>query len=152
MKNGKSVGEIIAGQSREYWVNAAKQFIWPINFTDLQILVPEKDLELVETNLMVAHFRSHGWHIQSVIGEVDTQPVFDPKMNLPARRYHEIASRSEFMAGDCFRVLSSECELRCERVEKKIQLSYTNRPGKHDLLVSEEQLKKAISFGLWIRI
>jgi len=57
-KNSKSPGNLIQGQTREYWVNAAKQFIWPIDFTDLQILVPEKDLQLANDDLMVCHFRA----------------------------------------------------------------------------------------------
>lgn len=159
-KNIKSAGSAhqFAGQTKSYWENAAKQFIWPIDFTDLQILVPEKDLELAAGNLMVTHFRAAGWHIQSAIVEY-TKPFVAPTSN-GAPIFKPIPGKvtpgntaSEFTIGQQVKVISSECELEVTHLEKgKVHLAYTNRPRKPPLLVSEEQLKKALSFGTWVRI
>lgn len=149
-KNIKLVGN--TGQSKEYWQNAAKQFIWPINFDELHILVPEKDLILAEDNLMVQHFRANGWHIQPVIDVQYTKPYVAPENKGPmfkAFKQEEKQEESKFKCEQRFKVISSDCELKIVRLEKgKVQLHYTNR-NKPDLLTSEENLIRALNIGTW---
>jgi len=153
-KNTKSVGKIL-GQSREYWTNAAKQFIWPIDFNGLHICVPEKDLQLAEGDLMVSHFRANGWHIQSGMDVEYTKPYVAPEnkgpMFKPLKQDTEQLSTS-FKLNQQFRIKSSDCELKIIHIERgKIHLKYTNR-NKHDLLTSEENLNKSLRMGYWIEI
>jgi len=156
-KNTKSVGSLIKGQSREYWVNAAKQFIWPIDFTDFQILVPEKDLELANNNLMVSHFRAAGWHIQSAISVEYTKPYVAPESNgnpifKPIKK-EEPVTETAFKLNDKFRVVSTGCELAiCLFDKQKIHLKYLNRPNKHNIISSEENLSRTLKMGTWIKL
>lgn len=150
-KNTKLAGNI-AGQSRQYWINAAKQFIWPIDFNDLQILVPEKDLELANDNLMVSHFRAHGWHVQSSIiseyTDVYKKPEFGTKFPVIVKPGEE-PKKTLYNIGDKFRVKSTECELKITHLEKgKVHLKYLNRT-KHDIISSEENLSAVLRREQW---
>lgn len=152
----KSAGKIL-GQSSEYWINAAKQFVWPIDFSELQILVPESDLNLAEQDLMVSHFRVNGWHIQSSIDVKYTSPYIAPIGNgkpMFAGKPKEEASvkKSLCSVGDKFMVKSSDCKLEVTHVESgKVHFKYTNR-NKAPLLSSEENLKTVLNRGQWIKI
>jgi len=42
----------IKSPGNNYWDTAAKQFPWPIDHNDKQILVPQEDLELAEAELI----------------------------------------------------------------------------------------------------
>jgi hypothetical protein len=144
----------VLGQSRDYWQNAAKQFIWPIDFTDLQILVPEKDLQLAGDNLMVSHFRSHGWHVQSVIdvnyNKPFVAPVSDKPMFMPPKVIEQ--KEGEFKFNQAFRIKSTDCELKIISIDKKtIILKYTNR-SKADIATSPENLSKSVRMGVWIKL
>jgi hypothetical protein len=159
-KKSKSPGNLILGQTREYWINAGKQFEWPIDFELECINVPEAEIEIASDNLMVTHFRNHGWHIQSAIGEVEKkkvyvapisngQPIFKPVNHVAP----ELEVKSQFQCGQMFKILSSECELKITNLEhKKVHLQYTNRPGKTPLLTSEENLLTILRRGQWVRI
>lgn len=145
----KSVGNL-SSVSVEYLEKAAKMCPYPVNIPERYISVPQDELVQAADSLAVSHLvNSHGFHIQSCIpGSIERVQVFNPTIHMQSRA----KQRSEFETGDCFRVKSTACELSIVRVEKKIQLAYTNRTGKHDLIVSEEQLKKALSFETWERI
>lgn len=150
-KNTKSVGDI-AGQTKQYWLNASKQFVWPIDFEDLQILVPEKDLELAADNLMVSHFRSNGWHIQSVISVSYTKPFAAPVSDKPIFTPTKVIEQkeSEFKFNQAFKIKSTECELKIISIDKKtIILKYTNRQ-KADITTTPENLSKSIRMGTFL--
>lgn len=148
----KSVGNIL-GQSRDYWVNAAKQFVWPIDFEQVAILIPEKDLPIAADDLMVKHFRSNGWHIQSAIEVEYTKPFTKPVSTgkpIFYQKHVEEKAASKYTLGKKFRIRSSDCELEITHIEHgKIHLHYTNRPHKADLLTSEEHLDKAVRNEYW---
>lgn len=154
-KNTKLVGNIL-GQSRQYWETASKQFVWPIDFIDLQILVPEKDLSLAGNDLMVTHFRAAGWHIQSVMSVAYTKPFVAPENKgpifIPIKK-EIVEKETEFKLSQKFKVLSTECELQIFHIEKgKIHLKYLNRPAKHDIISSEENLLRVLRLNSWIRL
>jgi hypothetical protein len=155
-KSTKSVGngEVIAGQTRQYWQQAAKQFQWPIEFNDLQILVPEVDLPEAEQDLMVQHFRNNGWHVQSVIEVVYTKPYIAPVQNKPIFRpvAKPVENDAVFKCNQQFKISSTEDELRISGIDKKtITLSYTNK-RKEPITTSPENLAKMIRMGLWIKL
>lgn len=143
---------------KNYWDNAAKQFVWPIDHKEKHILVPQQELEQAEDHLMVMHFRANGWHIQSVIGEVDKKKVFtteglksDKPIFKPIKKEAE-QIESVFKPGDRFKITSTECELRISFIERgKIHLEYTNR-DKHNIITSEENLNRSLSMQTWVRI
>jgi hypothetical protein len=147
----------LAGNS--YWVNAAKQFVWPIDEKEKSILVPQSELELAEQDLMVLHFRNNGWHVQSVIGDVNKKKVFTTdglKSEMPIFRpiIKEVAEvkLSRFTLNNRFKIVSTDCELKITHIESgKIHLSYTNK-SKPDLLTSEENLNKVLRMGVWIEL
>lgn len=145
---------IVAGQSRQYWINAAKQFKWPIDFNDLQILVPECDLQQAEDDLMVKHFRNAGWHIQIAIVEY-TKPFIAPVSNKPIFRPFkpiEQQPETEFKFNQKFLIQSTECELVISEISKKgIVLKYTNR-NKGNINTTAENLQRQLKFGTWIKI
>lgn len=146
--------ELVGNQTQRYWLNASKQFVWPIDFTDMQILVPEKDLELAADNLMVSHFRSHGWHIQSVIAVDYTKPFIAPVSDKPIFIPTKIIEQkeSEFKFNQAFRIKSTECELKIISIDKKsIILSYTNRT-KPDIITTPEHLSKSVRMGTFLII
>lgn len=152
-KNTKSVGSLILGQTKDYWINAAKQFIWPIDFTEKHILVPEKDLDAAMDNLMVSHFRSHGWHIQSAIVEY-TKPYVAPEnkgpMFTPIIKTEQ--AEQKFRIGQRFIVKSSECELQVIDIKKSfIELKYTNR-NKQNISTNEDNLSKSLRFNYWVEV
>lgn len=155
-KNTKLAGKsqvLILGQTKEYWLNASKQFIWPIDFTDLQILVPEKDLELAAANLMVSHFRANGWHVQSAI-VVYTKPFIAPVSDKPIFKPIKVIEQKEgeFKYNQAFKIKSTECELKIISIDKKsIILSYTNRI-KTDIVTTPENLSKSVRMGVWLVI
>lgn len=140
----------------EYWLNAAKQFPWPINLQDRIINVPHNELEVAEQDLMVEHFRNNGWHVQSCIEVVHTEPFIAPTSNGPIfkpLKPKEPETESKYHLNDKFLIKSSECELKIIRLEKgKVQFHYTNRPGKVDLLSSEENLDGVLRKGYWVKI
>lgn len=146
--------KLINGQTQQYWLNASKQFIWPIDFTDMQILVPEKDLELAADNLMVSHFRSHGWHIQSVISVDYTKPFIAPVSDKPIFQPAKVIEQKEgeFKFNQAFRIKSTECELKIISIDKKsITLKYINRQ-KADITTSPENLSKSVRMGTFLII
>lgn len=146
-KSTKSVGN-------GYWINAAKQFEWPIDFEDKVILVPESELSLAEDNLMVAHFRNNGWHIQLSIDVIKTKPFVAPVSGgrpifKTANKVVAEVEQSQYTVGNTFRVLSTGCELQIMNLEKgKVHLKYTNR-DKHNLLLSEDGLTNVLHRQLW---
>lgn len=144
--------ELVGNQTKQYWINAAKQFIWPIDFTYLQILVPEKDLELANDNLMVSHFRAHGWHVQSsIISEytnVYKKPDFGTKFPVIDKPGEE-PKKQLYNIGDKYRVRSTECELQIYHMEKcKVHLKYLNR-NKPNIISSEENLTAVLRREQW---
>ena len=151
-KHIKSVGN----PSKSYFENAAKQFVWPINFNDRTILVPENELELAEDDLMVKHFRTHGWHIQSAIGEVQKTKVYvapvSDKLIFKPTKTDIIEVENKFKIGQKFKVVSTFCQLKIvDMTKKSITLKYTNR-DKQDLVTTEENLSKAIRLGNFVEV
>ncbi len=153
-KNTKSAGNIL-GQSKDYWINAAKQFVWPIDFEQLHISVPEKDLQLAADNLMVSHFKANGWHIQSAIAVEYTRPFVAPVSDKPIFKPIDkkvIESEPEFKYNQEFRIKSTDCELRITEIDKKsIVLSYINRT-KPPITTTPENLAKSVRMGVWIKL
>src|SRR6187549_2332247 len=120
-KNIKSVGNIL-GQSKDYWINAAKQFVWPIDFEQLHISVPEKDLQLAADNLMVSHFKANGWHIQSAIAVEYTRPFVAPVSDKPIFKPIEkkvIETEPEFKFNQLLKIASTGTQLRIISIDKK---------------------------------
>lgn len=152
-KNTKSAG------NNNYWLNAAKQFVWPIDEKEKTILVPQSELELAEQDLMVLHFRNNGWHIQSVIGEVEKKRVFstdglksDKPIFKPVKKEVKEVKLSRFTINNRFKITSTECELKITHIEQgKIHLHYTNK-NKPDLITSEENLNKVLRMGVWVEL
>lgn len=140
----------------EYWLNAAKQFPWPIDLQERVINVPHNELESAEQDLMVEYFRNNGWHIQSCIEVVHTKPFVKPVSNGPIFKPTKIVEPipdTKYHKDDSFKIKSSDCELKIVRIEKgKIQFKYTNRPHKHDLLSSEDALDRALKMGYWVSV
>lgn len=143
-KNLKSVGSQLF-----YIQQTVKMCPYPCDISQGTIDVPQDELET--DNLAVAHLLSMGFKIQSCIpGSVTKREVFNPQISLTPLVVER--AKNEFMIGDTFKIKSSECELVITRIEKgKVHLHYTNRPKKHDLLISEEQLKKSLSWQNWER-
>lgn len=131
-------------KNSDYLGKLAKMCEWKTDIKEKLIYVPEKELDAANDDLICDHLRSFGFHIQSCI-EAEKNNVFSPTLT------QKVKQRSVFEVYDKFKVTSTECELIIVRIEKKIQLQYLNRK-KHDILVSEEQLKKALSFDLWKRL
>lgn len=142
-KNSKSVGSF-------YLEQAAKMCPFRVSVRERLIYIPHSQLET--DDLVVAHLRNLGFLIQSEIPTEPPAPLpYNPSLNLTHKMVAH--ARGEFLLQDRFRVVSTECELEITHLtSKKVQLTYTNRPNKHALLISEEQLKKSLSFGSWIRI
>jgi len=152
-KNIKSVGNTL-GQTKEYWQNAAKQFVWPIDFEQLHISVPEKDLELAADNLMISHFKANGWHIQSAIAVEYTKPFVAPVSDIPIFKPIEKKAEPEpeFKYNQAFKIKSTDCKLKITSIDKKsITLSYTNR-DKSDIATNPDNLAKSIRMGVWIKL
>lgn len=152
-KNIKSVGNIL-GQSKEYWMNAAKQFVWPIDFEQLHISVPHKDINIAENDLMVTHFRANGWHIQSAITVDYTKPFIAPVSDKPIFKPMDKKAEPEpeFKYNQKFKIKSTDCELTIKEIDKKsIILAYTNR-GKSDITTTPDNLAKSIRMGVWIKL
>lgn len=154
-KNIKSVGNIL-GQTKEYWQNAAKQFVWPIDFEQLHISVPHKDMHLAENDLMVSHFRANGWHIQSAVAVAYTKPfiapVSDKPIFKPIKKTEIETTATNFKLNDRFKVKSTDCELQiCFFDKGKIHLKYTNR-NKHNIITSEENLNRVLKMETWVKI
>ena len=147
-KSGNSVGD-------PYWINAAKQFPWPIDLSERTIQVPHDELDAAEQDLMVEHFRNNGWHIQTCIEVVHTKPFVKPVSSGPMFKPVKIVEPvkdTKYKLEQRFKVLSSECELKIVRIEKgKIQFKYLNR-NKPDLLSSEENLDNVLRKGYWVGI
>lgn len=138
---------------KSYFDNAAKQFSWPIDHKDKQILVPQDELEKAEQDLMVAHFRGYGWHIQSVLpGSVEIKDVYNPKFVLQGVKKQKEEEKAGFSTGDRFKIKSTECELEITHIDKgKIHFSYTNR-SKHPLISSKENLERMLNMKYWIKL
>lgn len=154
-KSKNTVTKSISYPGKSYFDNAAKQFCWPIDHNDKQILVPENELQLAENDLMVAHFRSFGWHIQSCIEVTHTKPFIAPENKGPMFkdfRKPEEVKVPNFIIGQRFMIRSTECRLQINHIEKgKVHLQYTNR-NKAPLLSSEENLLAVLRKDLWVRL
>lgn len=154
-KNTKLVGNIL-GQSKEYWINAAKQFIWPIDFTELQILIPEKDWQLADDNLMVAHFRAHGWHVQTVISVEYTKPyiapVSDKPIFKPVKTEISDSKEPEFKFNQVLKIASTGTELKIVSIDKKsIELKYIG-VDKPNIFTTPENLSQSVRRGIWLKV
>jgi len=153
-KNTKSVGNIL-GQSKEYWINAAKQMIWPIDFEHKHILVPEKDLELAADNLMASHFRAHGWHIQSAIVEYNkpyVAPVSDKPIFKPIKTEVIDTREPEFKFNQVLKIASTGTELKIVSIDKKsIELKYIGL-DKPNITTTPENLSRSVRMGSWLKI
>lgn len=153
-KSTKSAGKIL-GQTKEYWINAAKQFIWPIDFTELQILVPEKDWKLAEDNLMVAHFRAHGWHVQTVISVEYTKPYVAPVSDKPMFKPIEkdvVKLEPEFKFNQVLKIASTGTELKIVSIDKKsIELKYIGI-DKPNIFTTPDNLSQSIRRGVWLKM
>lgn len=152
-KNTKSAGKVL-GQSKEYWIAASKQFIWPIDFIELHISVPHKDLHLAQDNLMIQHFKAHGWHIQSAIVVEYTKPFIAPVSDKPMFTVPKVVEEkeAEFRFNQKFQIKSTGCELRISSIDKKsITLEYTNRV-KPEIVTNPDNLAKSIRMGAWLKI
>lgn len=151
--DGKNI-KLVGNHTKEYWITAAKQFIWPIDFNDMQILVPENDLELAENDLMVDHFRNNGWHIQSVIDVQYTTVYKKPEFTTKFREVVKVeeVKKTLYNIGEKYRVKSTDCELEITYMDKgKLHFKYLNRK-KPDIISSEEQLTKVLRWQQWIKI
>jgi hypothetical protein len=143
-KNGSLVGS-------EYWLNAAKQIEWQVDHKEKHISVPHDEIDKAKNNLMVEHFCNNGYFIQASIEGIKKE-VFNPdiRLKLPAVKIQ--SDGSLYNIGDRFKVQSTFCELEITYCEsKKIHLKYNNR-HKHNIIQSEEQITKNLSFGLWIKL
>ena len=154
-KNIKSVGNIL-GQSKDYWINAAKQFVWPIDFEQLHISVPEKDLKLAEDNLMVSHFKANGWHIQSAITVEYTSPFVAPVSDKPIFKPHKKETVDltgpEFKFNQMLKIASTGTEVKIVSIDKKsIELKYIglDRPN---ITTTPENLSRSVKMGVWIKL
>lgn len=148
IKNTKSVGKLIGGQSEQYWLNAAKQIEWPVDIGEKHISIPVNEVDKAQENLMVQHFINAGFFIQTCIPNGKTE-VFDPDIRLKLPLVKIVLDNAKFKIGDRFKVKSTECELEITYMEsKKIHLKYTNRT-KHDLISSEDMIVKNLNWGNW---
>jgi len=145
----KSTGSV----GNEYWINAAKQIVWPIDLKERHISVPQAELTQAQDNLMVQHFCNNGWYIQSCIEVVKTKPFIAPITDRPIFKPIKIVEEKEtlFKLEDKFKVLSTECELKIVHLEKgKLHLKYLNR-NKPNIISSEENLSNMLKRKLWIK-
>lgn len=132
---------------KSYWLNAAKQIPYPVDFDERYISIPQSQLEVAQENLMVQHFTNNGFHIQSCI-EAPVTPVFDPAIRLASRP----KTKSEFAEGDKFEVLSDGAHLCIHAREKeRITLAYLNR-NKPNITTNIDQLRRVLTFNVWKRI
>lgn len=135
-----------------FWINAAKQVPWPVDLKERHISVPESELAEAQDHLMVRYLCSNGFFIQLCI-EVIKTTVFDPfiEHKLPAKRI--APDDALFHVGDQFRVNSTGCEMDITILEaNKIELKYTNRPGKNGIVTNELQLQRGLNMGTLIKI
>lgn len=149
----KSVGNIL-GQTKEYWQNAAKQFVWPIDFEQLHISVPIKDLDLASDNLMVSHFKANGWHIQSAIEVEYTKPFIAPISDKPIFKPIEKKAEPEpeFKFNQMLKISSTGTEVKIVSIDKKsIELKYIglDRPN---ITTTPENLSRSVKMGVWIKL
>lgn len=148
-KNIKLVGN--TGQSAQYWTNAAKQIVWPVDLNELHISIPIDEVDKAKENLMVQHFINAGFFIQTCIPDSRTE-VFNPEIRLKMPAVKIAPDNAVYKPGDRFKIRSTECEMVIETTEsKKIHLKYTNR-NKHNIITSEEMLNKNLSWGTWIKL
>jgi len=149
MKNTSSLG-------KSYFERAAQQIEWPVNIGEKYIDVPQDELDKAEQDLMVSHLLANGFKIQSVIpGSVIKNKVYDPEFILKGvigkRKEIEI-EQERFKVGDCFKIVSTSCQLEITNLEKgKIHFKYTNRM-KNSLLSSEENLVKMLNNKYWVQL
>lgn len=146
----------ILGQTKDYWINAAKQFVWPIDFEQLHISVPEKDLQLASDNLMVSHFKANGWHIQSAIAVEYTKPFIAPVSDKPIFKPYkkEIVdlTEPEFKFNQMLKIASTGTEVKIVSIDKKsIELKYIglDRPN---ITTTPENLSRSVKMGVWIKL
>lgn len=153
-KNIKFLGN--TGHSKEYWVEAAKQIEWPVDYDEFHISVPENDIERAKDHLMVQHFCNNGFFIQSCIDVSKTKLFEAPTTPGPIFR-GEIKNepdkpKSLYNLGEQYRVKSTECELEIVHMEKgKLHFKYLNR-NKPNIISSEDQLTKVLRWQQWNKI
>lgn len=154
---GKSTTKYLGNtaHTKEYWMNAAKQIVWPVDYDEQHISVPYLELEMAKDNLIVQHFCNNGFHIQSAISVEKTIPFVAPVTPGPIFRgvvIQEEKPKTLYQTGEKFKVRSTECELEIVHQEKgKIHFKYLNR-NKPDIISSEEQLTKVIRWQQWSKI
>lgn len=138
---------------KEYFDRAAQHFEWPIDHHHKHILVPADELDKAANNLMVLHFRSYGWHVQSVIpGSINKNKIYEPEFILKGVRPKEQPVETGHKEGDKFRIKSTDCELQITRIDgKKMHMSYTNR-SKSPLISGVENLDKMLNQGYWVKL
>lgn len=153
-KRTKSVGSY---PSESYFTTAAKQFSWPIDFTDKVILVPEQDLQDAEDDLMVQHFRKYGWHIQSVIDVERTKIFVKPPVPPKGMFRGDIKTVKQepepiFKCNQQFKIVSTGTIMQIVEVSKKgIVLRYVDG-SRADIQTTMENLTKSLKMGVFVRI
>lgn len=140
----------------EYWINAAKQFAWPINHENKTILVPEIELKYAMDDLMVQHFRNNGWHIQSCISVIHTKVFVKPLTPGPIFRGdikpQKVEVEAEFKCDQKFKIASTGVRVMiCEITKKSIVLQYMDTK-KDDIITTSENLGRSVRMGVFVRI
>lgn len=144
------------GHTKEYWINAAKQIAWPVDYDEQHISVPQPEIREAEESLIVQHFCNNGFFIQQAISVEKTIPFVAPVTAGPIFRgvlkEQEEKPKTLYQTGEKFKVRSTECELEIVHQEKgKIHFKYLNR-NKPNIISSEEQLTKVIRWEQWRKI
>lgn len=133
-----------------YWLNAAKQIPYAVDLEQRHISVPEPELEQAAQSLMVQHFLSGGFHIQSCIPDGHRTEVFDPEIRLKQAPPKPVSS-VKYPIGTGFLVQSDGSKLSVVQIDGvKYTLQYLNR-NKADLTVREMDIDKSVSWAFWVR-
>jgi hypothetical protein len=134
-----------------YWNNAAKQIVWPVDLIQRHISVPESELQQAKDNLMVQHFCNNGWHIQSCIDVIKNKPFIAPVSTGPIFKPVKVVEVKEslYHLEDKFKVISTGEEFKIVFMDKgKLHLKYLNR-DKPNIISSEENLSAMLNRKLW---
>lgn len=140
---------------RAYFELAAKQFAWPIDFDEKLIFVPEDDLEYAERDLMVQHFRGHGWHVQSCISVEYTKVFVKPITPGPIFRgdlkRHIDEPEQVFKCNQKFKTSTDTVLQIVEITKKSITLAYIG-VKKDNVVTTAENLQKSVKMGVFVRV
>lgn len=144
--------KLVGSTDRAYFEKAAKMCPYPVDIPEGLIYIPQNELET--DDLTVAHLTQLGFKVQSCIpGTIEKKEPFNPSLTLTPRMIER--SKSEFLVGDAFAVVSSDEVLRITHMERgKIHFAYD--PPSHPLgrqkpplIVSAEQLQLVLKREQW---